>query len=345
MSDKRKLQQPDRAAKEHDDVLALLLKSAGARQAPPPEDYERVLDAATAAWRVRLRKRQRRFAVALAAGVAAVAATLISLLPSPQPVMPAATVAVTDIIIGTTMIMPAGAPAWSWLDNEHPAELAPGTRMRTGPGASAGLLLPDNTSLRIRELTEVEFSGDGRVLLSGGTVYFDSRRPDRSADDERQIVIKTPDSTVRHLGTQFEVSYQGTGSRVRVREGRVLVTTRLQEIDLAAGEELSITDDDRAQRGRIAADHHDWEWVQAVAPAVYADDQPLSELLAWVARETGRQIYFARPELEDRASQTILHGSRQRLMPMEALAVMLETTDFSYMVTSGSEILIDAGSP
>ena len=345
MSDKRKLEQPDPAAKEHDDVLALLLKTAGARQAPPPEDYARVLDAATAAWRTRLRKRQRRFTVALAAGVAAVATILISLLPSPQPVIPAATAAVTDIVIGTTMIMPAGAPAWSWLDKEHPAELAPGTRMRTGPGASVGLLLPDNASLRIRELTEIEFSGDGRVLLSGGTVYFDSGRPDRSAADVRQIVIVTPDSIVRHLGTQFEVSHASTGSRIRVREGRVLVTTRLQELDLIAGEELSISDNDRAYRGRIAADDQDWEWVQAVAPAAYADDQPLSELLAWVARETGRQIYFARPELEDRASQTILHGSRQRLMPMEALAVMLETTDFNYMVTSGSEILIDAGSP
>lgn len=325
-----------------DDVLALLLRAAGSRQPPPPADYEKVLAAATGAWRQQRRRRRRRTYAALAAGVASVAVLAATLLQDRQSTMPIVTVATTDAVLGTAMIRAAADADWSWLDREQPVRLIPGTRLRTGPDSAAGVLLGDGGSLRIDARSEIEFRTDGRVLLSAGAVYFDSGSRDGEAGP---LEIVTPDSRVRHLGTQFEVRRGRLGSRIRVREGRVMISTRLQQFETAAGDELTILAQGSVQRASIARDDPDWEWVQTVAPAVSAEDQSLSALLEWVARETGRQIYFARPELENRAQRTMLHGSSRRLMPMEALAVMLQTTDFHYLVTGGNEILIDAGSP
>jgi len=327
---------------EGDDVLALLLKAAGSRQQPPQADYEQVLGVATAAWRQRIRRRQRLTYAAMAAGIASVAVLAATLLPDRRPTMPALTFATTDAVVGTAMIRADDDADWSWLDPEQPVKLIQGTRLRTGPASAAGLLLAKGGSLRIDARSEVEFRADGRVLLSAGAVYFDSGSRDGEVEP---IEIVTPDSRVRHLGTQFEVRRGQPGSRIRVREGRVMISTRLQDFETAAGDELTVLAQGSVQRASIAPDDPGWEWVQTVAPAVYAEDQPLSALLDWVTRETGRQIYFARPELEFRAHRTILHGSPRRLMPMEALAVMLQTTDFHYLVTGGNEILIDAGSP
>ncbi|MGB5622962.1 MAG: FecR family protein, partial [Gammaproteobacteria bacterium] len=255
---------------------------------------------------------------------------------------PTQTFATTDAVVGTAMIRAAGDADWSWLDPEQTVTLTSGIRLRTGPASAAGLLLQDGGSLRIDARSEIEFQPDGRILLSAGAVYFDSGAVDAEANP---LEIVTPDSRVRHLGTQFEVRHEKPGSRIRVREGRVLISTRLKDFETGAGDELTVLAQGSVQRASIAADDPGWDWVQTVAPAIYAEDQPLSALLDWVARETGRQVYFARPELELRAARTILHGSARRLMPMEALAVMLQTTDFHYLVTGGNEILIDAGSP
>lgn len=333
---------PHPSESSRDDVLALLLKAAGSRQPPPQADYEQVLGAATEALNQRLRRRRRRTYAALAAGIASVAILAASLLPGRQTGMPGAAFAATDVVVGTAMIQAAGDADWSWLDAAQTASLGRGTRLRTGPASAVGLRLERGGSLRIDARTEVELQPDGRVVLTAGAVYFDSGSRDGNTDT---LEIVTPDSRVRHLGTQFEVRHSKPGSRVRVREGRVLISTRLRDFESEAGEELTILAQGSVQRASIAPDDPGWDWVQTVAPTVYAEDQPLSELLDWVARETGRRVYFARPELELRAQRTILHGSPRRLMPMEALGVMMQTTDFHYLVTGGNEILVDAGSP
>jgi hypothetical protein len=79
--------------------------------------------------------------------------------------------------------------------------------------------------------------------------------------------------------------------------------------------------------------------VQSVAPAPDIDEQPVTLLLTWVGRETGKVIRFASPDVERRAGQTILHGNIRHLSPMEALQVMLATTDFEPAV-SDDTILI-----
>jgi hypothetical protein len=57
------------------------------------------------------------------------------------------------------------------------------------------------------------------------------------------------------------------------------------------------------------------------------DGQPASALIAWVARETGRNLRYATPQVEQRAATVILHGEIRHLAPLEALEAMLATTD------------------
>ena len=67
---------------------------------------------------------------------------------------------------------------------------------------------------------------------------------------------------------------------------------------------------------------------------------PLTVLLEWVARETGRVIQFDKPEIERKAGTTILHGNIRHLAPLEALEVMLATTDLEYALPDDGTILI-----
>ena len=49
---------------------------------------------------------------------------------------------------------------------------------------------------------------------------------------------------------------------------------------------------------------------------------------------------YATPAIERRASGTILHGSIRGLEPLEALAVMLATTDLRHEVLADGTIMI-----
>lgn len=123
-------------------------------------------------------------------------------------------------------------------------------------------------------------------------------------------------------------------------KGSYFFRQQAEEYRGVAGEQLIIEDVGVTARHAVARDADDWYWVQAIAPAPHSDEQTVAGLVRWVARETGRDIHFARDDIGMRAETTLLHGNRRRLMPMEALSVMLETTDFEYVVTAGGEILI-----
>ena len=70
------------------------------------------------------------------------------------------------------------------------------------------------------------------------------------------------------------------------------------------------------------------------------DDQPVTVLLDWVARETGRTLRYASAEVERQAATTILHGKIGQLAPLEALDAMLATTDLAYEVREDGTIEI-----
>ena len=73
-----------------------------------------------------------------------------------------------------------------------------------------------------------------------------------------------------------------------------------------------------------------WRWIESVAPASSTDGQPVTALLGWVSRETGRKLRYDDPAVEQLAAATILHGRLSELTPLETLDVLLATTDLEY---------------
>jgi ferric-dicitrate binding protein FerR (iron transport regulator) len=174
------------------------------------------------------------------------------------------------------------------------------------------------------------------LSLQQGTVYVDSG----GDPTQHGMRIVAGSTWVTDVGTQFEVRYRGHDYRVRVREGAVLVERGALSRRGTAGEQISIDENDVISSSEIAANDPDWRWIHSLASAPDIDEQPLTVLLAWVARESGVKVRYASPAIERRATATILHGSIQRLKPFEALEVMLATTDLRYEVLSDGTILI-----
>ena len=81
-------------------------------------------------------------------------------------------------------------------------------------------------------------------------------------------------------------------------------------------------------------------FAEALAGPPDVDGLPVLEFLNWVARETGREIHYEEPGVQLAAGTSVLHGSAQSLTPMDALEVMLATTDFKYALSTNGVIVI-----
>lgn len=326
------------------EALAGLIRSAGRRSEPPDSARRVVLASAIEAWLDKTDAiRRRRNAAWLAAG-SAVAAGVVTLwlhgLPWRTPIeVPAASVASLERAIGSVEIRLPGEHDWQPLTDL--VTLPGGARIRTAAGGRAAARLANGVSLRIAENTEVAFARPPLVELATGRVYADNDDHLRGA----RVEIVTSIATVTDVGTQFEVNLTHDQYRLRVREGRVQLRLGTERIDGAAGDELTIGDDGAVARTSIASTDAEWRWIESLATAPDINNRPVIELLDWVARETGRAIRFQDPEIERRAAATILHGSIRHLAPLDALGVMLATTDLDYVELADGTLLIQAKSP
>lgn len=317
------------------DPLARLICAAGRREMPAAEAYERALNAATEAWQRKVYQRRRRTLLSLAAGIAALVvgfgAVMRSLESPPASAEPAASVV---RVIGSVRARAADARDWISV-GEDSSPLSTGTVVQVGTGSSAALRL-DRVSLRLASNAEVVLDSPSQLRLVRGTVYLDTGMTGKT----RQIAVVTRAGTVTDVGTQFEVHYLDSQYRVRVREGEVLLQRDDGLRRGVAGQQITIDASGTASIASIRPDDPAWAWVQALATAPDIDRQPLTVLLAWVSRETGASIRYATPAIEHKATTTILHGSIRHLTPLEALTVMLATTDLRHEVLADGTIMI-----
>jgi ferric-dicitrate binding protein FerR (iron transport regulator) len=324
------------------DVLARLLRVAGRREEPPEEIYRRALEAATATWEHKVRARRRTRLLGWTAAAGGVAALSVLVLLDSDPVVEPAVVARVDRIVGRVEARNRVDGDWVPL-TQASGGLRQGTEIRTGRDDLAGVLLANGASLRLAPATAVAFESPTRVRLRTGRVYLDTGS---GQEPGQPVEITTRAGTATDVGTQFEIQYDENICRVRVREGRVHFDRPGGRIVSEAGDEVVIVEGGGVRREKIARDAREWRWTESVAPAPRIDGQPVSVLLAWVSRETGRPLRFDPPEIEQRARRVILHGDVSSLAPLEALAAMLETTDFAHALLEDGTIVIrsrDAG--
>jgi ferric-dicitrate binding protein FerR (iron transport regulator) len=301
------------------DLVASLIRAAGRRTEPPAESYQRVLTAATAAFREKTARRRGRTWMLLAAAASVAAVTLLLQWNGTSTQAQVATVA---RVIGSVELESGGG--WKPMTGAR-SSLGTGARLRTLAGGSVALELDGGASLRLAAATEVQMDGLRRVLLRSGTLYLDNKG---SVGTGYQI--ETPAGTARDVGTQFELYVAGSALRLRVREGRVEIDRAGQLVTGSAGEQLVIDVLGSVARSTIATTDVAWQWAETLAPAPDIDGKPAAVLLDWVARETGRRLHYESAAVETRAATVILHGNIRHLAPLAALDVMLATTDLEY---------------
>jgi ferric-dicitrate binding protein FerR (iron transport regulator) len=340
MTERHDIMNPAEKPPMDDDRLEQILRASGRRPMPPQAVRDTVFAAAHAQWQTQLRSRQRRRQRTLwTAAAAVVVLGLTALLLPRAPVTPASDVLVTliaDRLVGTAALSNGREDDWRGLDPGN-VDIHAGTVLRTSRGSGLGLVYPGGRSLRLDENSEIRFEAGDRVTLVAGGVYVDSGP---QAEWESGMEIATHLGRIREIGTQFETRVSGDTLRVRVREGRVEAVHGSDQLTARASEEIEIARDRPVQRRSVEPTSPVWQWAQALAPAPYAEDITVAEFLDWVGRETGRRIHFAQPGLEQQAYLTTLHGNPRRFTPMEALSVMLRTTDLQYTVAGNEEILI-----
>jgi ferric-dicitrate binding protein FerR (iron transport regulator) len=325
---------------DEDDLLARLIQAAGPRKTPPQQAYDQAFATAREAWQSKVRQKKWRTWSIRAAAAVLVAGVIGAFIVDRTP-RPGTQVAQLERTIGSVQTRVADDMNWN-TPGEGTHGINVRNQLRTGAGSRAAVRLADNVSVRLADSTEVVFDSARQIRLKSGTVYVDTGAETLLTDSTPGTVIEIVSTAgvVRDIGTQFEVRYRDEAWRLRVREGRVVVERESGELNGSAGEQLDIDAEGRVGRARVARDDAEWQWVESIAPTPDIEDQPVTVLLAWVSRETGRRVRYAQPDLQDKAARTILHGNIRYLPPMEALDVMLATTDLAYDVDEDGTILI-----
>jgi len=309
----------ERGESERDDEgdAVSLLRLAGPRDAPSPEQARAARAHVHAAWRAGVRRRRLRQGALWAAAAALVALAVAAERGGPGGTEPGGPPALVLAHLDATagLVEREDASGWARLAAGE-AVLAP-SRIRTGADG-AGLRAPDGRSLRLDAFSRLRFEAPDRLTLEAGAVYLDSGRGGRSGS---AFEVRTTWGTVRESGTQFEVRLETAGLRVRVREGLVTVGGEAA----AAGTELRL-DASGVTRRALPVHGPEWSWVLRLAPAFEMEGRSLDELVGWAAREAGWELRYLDAESQRRSREAVLHGSIRGARPDEAALAVIPTS-------------------
>jgi ferric-dicitrate binding protein FerR (iron transport regulator) len=296
------------------------------RDLPPAADEAEIRRALFAEWdAVTGRRAFLQRAVAAAAAAAILLATFTALLLRTGSA-PAAIVASVERVRGDAQI---GGTALT-IDSDVPS----GVRIDTHSGQVA-LRLADGGSLRLASQTRVTFASAGHATLDAGTLYFDSE------NGATTVEVRTPLGVVRDMGTQFVARLAGERLDVAVRDGHVAIKRGSGEVDVAAGERVSMTSGaSTPRRERSASFGADWDWAERLAPPFETDGRRLIDFLEWEHAQTGRTLEFADPNSERVARENFIRGKVDN-EPLQMLAQVLALTTLTYAL-EGDRIVIRA---
>jgi ferric-dicitrate binding protein FerR (iron transport regulator) len=311
-------------------LLRQVFARAKPRVQPPPGDTEEIRSAVLAEWEQMTGRRTWRkragFALVAAAAAAAFGAVLPNIGSGPSPSVPASLVANVEQVQGVVTTAD-GARLSSG------SGLLAGARLETGD-AQLALRLTTGGSLRIAPRSRVVLESGDEAELLAGAIYFDSE-----GQRGNDFVVATQLGRIRDVGTQFLVRLDDEQLDVGVREGRISLLRGAAVDSAEAGERLVTTQAaDNVRRDSVPKFGGDWEWAERLAPPFDINGRTLSDFLAWFAEQTGRKVEFADAAAERAARATVLTGSAE-FPPMQKLAAVLATTDFTYSL-EGERVVI-----
>lgn len=324
-----------------EDGLAALLTEAGRRPQPP--------EATKQAWEalfrdelsrvVAARHRRRNAAYGAAAAVMLLVAGIVVLLgPAGQTPPPLAVAEVVTTSQGNRLFS-AGANA---------ALLTGGSTVyvdQTIRTASSGMLALAyrGADVRLNSDTTVVFHTASIELISG-SIYVDTGG-DMRKPAALPVVISTALGSFSHLGTQFMVTADDAkGVTAAVREGTIhLRTDRVQRnfnATAADAEIVKISRSGAIETQRIARHGGPWDWVVSSAPGRVINGLSAHEVLGWIARETGRELQYAPPELATVAAAATIGAPAEQMNPQQALKFLNAVTSLHVDDSASVDLLV-----
>lgn len=177
-----------------------------------------------------------------------------------------------------------GLAVWGYLSQAN--------TYRTGIGEQRTVRLVDGSTMELNALSSVRvrFSDNIReVDLRQGEALFHVAK-----DRARPFLVHSDGTTVRAVGTQFDVYRKTSGTVVTVLEGRVAVA----EAILVAGEQLTVPTTEATTKEVPKPKHADvtaaTAWVQK---HLIFEDTPLAEVAEEFNRYSTRRLLIADPQL------------------------------------------------
>ncbi len=339
--------------RNEEEEMRSLLEDAGPRPLIPEDDLAAITEAARATWLRRYGARRTparlgwRWVGLAAAAALAVALGLAWWVRTPEPA-PAAPPAVASIEVLTGVIRMRGTPG------EAPVLLSPdalghplpaGSELETGEGTGAtgrvALRVAGGASVRLDAGTRVRLASASSLYLVQGAVYVDT-----GAGSPGEMAVRTAAGLFQDVGTQFEVRIEGRGeeavTRLRVREGRVVLNHGGGAVTTGVGEELRVRGDGHLVRRPAAIYGPEWDWVLRTAPRLHIEGLKVRAFLDWIAREEGWRLEFADQKAASLAGSTVLHGSIEHLTPAETPDVVLPSCGLGHRVSDGTMVVFVA---
>lgn len=307
------------------DKLAQLLAKAGPRPAPPATLEIEVRAAVHAEWRhliqSRKSRRQRRWLAAAAMLLGAFGMSWLALNMNSQTAMIAT---ITQLQGGSTLNEAAAGSQ---------SQIHDGDVLRTGSDGGLGIALSTGIRLRLASASELRWLNANEVQLVRGAAYIDSH------GSTAALTVHTAQGDVTHLGTRYLVDAGEQTLRVAVREGRVTLHAGPTQLTVNAQEQLQMDAQAQIVRSVLRMDDPAWQWVDALAQPFTLENRSVAEFLQWVASETGYEVNYASGSVATAARSAVLHGRQTSLPPLQALQMVLATTDF-HAALQGKQLLI-----
>jgi len=321
-------------AEQDQDLLEELFRNVSSRERPSREQEQAVRAALHAQWKQATRRRRiRRMVFAFATAASVILAVVLGLGFLRGPVAPESVVELAHVekSIGRAVITSASVTTRPLV---AAAKLGAGQRISTSGGSRLAIRWMSGESVRLDENTQINLVSSQEIELTDGKIYLDTDR----AGPNSSLVIRTPGGVVRHLGTRYLAAIHGDGISISVRDGRVKLQSEDIEAEAGAGEQMNLDASGNYQLDTISTYGPMWQWAESVAPAFASDGRPLAEFLAWVAKESGRELVYDSVEAEQVALQTVLRGQLD-LEPVKALNVMTQTSDLESELSAGALVI------
>lgn len=176
---------------------------------------------------------------------------------------------------GQVEVSSEGNSSWSSLKQQQ--WLCPGDRIRVGANSRAGLLLNDDTLLRLAENSSVRISapskeGNAWLDLLDGVAHFLSRV-------RHSFQVNTPYVNASIEGTEFTVHTSADGTNVTVLEGQVLAANAHGEVHIKSGEQAQTLPGKPPQSATVVDPLDAVQWAFYYPPVTLpAIDKPTVDL-------------------------------------------------------------------